>query len=131
MFPHSYSFPPTPTSPNTFVKEGLVKRPTFFGCNSRTDVPLVIYLANGAAPLGQAPLTNTTTAQTAYQAGEIEGMLNQVYDIATQGIPVNSTEKDPEWPVCLMCAVVDRTREKLGEQRSGVCAQCLERYCWS
>ena len=50
-------------------------------------------------------------------------MLDQVFDVATQGIPSRSSalhqhdgwadergkdEKDPLWPACLACAVVDR-----------------------
>ncbi|KAJ3533636.1 hypothetical protein NM688_g7256 [Phlebia brevispora] len=133
LFPKSYSFPPIPNSPNTFVSEGLVKRPTFFGCNSRpqTDEPLFIYIANGGAPLGQAPVTNISTMDTALTNSQIAAILEQVNDVATQGIPVHETQKDPEWPVCLACGVVDRAREKLGIPRTGVCAQCLERYCWS
>ena len=133
MFPKAYSFPHIPKSPSVFVSEGLVKRPTFFGCNTGlfSDAPLVIYLANGAPPLGQPPLTNTTTFQSTYTPAQIQGMLNQVYDVATQGIPGHKTEKDPEWPVCLACAVVDRARERLWVPRSGACASCLARYCWS
>ncbi|TCD71666.1 Lysophospholipase 1 [Steccherinum ochraceum] len=135
LFPGVYSFPPVPKSVDVFISQGLAKRPTFFGCNSSPSVPLIIYIANGGAPLGQAPVTNTSTLQTTYQPEEIQGMLNQVFDIATQGIPVaqknGQTAKDPEFAVCLACAVVDKQRSRSGIRRSGVCESCLQRYCWS
>ncbi|KAI0792492.1 lysophospholipase [Abortiporus biennis] len=130
LFPETYSFPPVPSSIDVFSSQNLTKHPTFFGCDSSTTAPLVIYLANGGPPLGQVPLTNTTTAQDVYPPEEIQAMLNQIFDVATQGIPVNGT-KDPEWPICLACAVVDRARARSGVRRSGVCSTCLSRYCWS
>ncbi|KAH9851170.1 lysophospholipase [Lenzites betulinus] len=133
----AYAFPPVPRTPAEFLAQNLTARPTFFGCNSSaaSGAPLVIYLANGAAPLGQPPLTNNPTAKLSYTADEAQAVLNQVFDVATQGIPGEGADgapaKDPEWPSCLACAVVDRARRKLGFVRDGVCASCFERYCWS
>ena len=112
-------------------------RPTFFGCNVPifSDAPLIIYIANGGPPLGQAPVTNTSTFQTAYPPEEVQAMLDQTYDIATQGIPVTGKngqkQKDPLFPVCLACAVVDRQRAKSGTRRTGICQTCLNKYCRS
>ena len=144
LYPKSYTFPPVPKRATTFTSEGLSERPTFFGCNSSPHIPLIIYLANGAPPLGQPSYTNTSTGQYAYQPTQIQTMMEQAFDMATQGIPqavqlgphpgkgvAVKYQKDPEWPVCLACGVVDRSRAKLGIPRSGVCKQCLERYCWS
>lgn len=50
--------------------------------------------------------------------------------MATQGIPVNGA-KDPEWPVCLACGVVERARARSGLKREGACESCLARYCFS
>ncbi|KZT02314.1 lysophospholipase [Laetiporus sulphureus 93-53] len=135
-FPGTYAFPPVPTSASTFLSKNLTRYPTFFGCNSsvNSSEPLVIYLANGGPPLGQTPATNTSTLQLSYGAEELEAMLSQTFDIATQGRATESSagwEKDPEWPACLACAVVDRSRQREGVTRSGVCASCLDRYCWS
>ncbi|KAI0350486.1 lysophospholipase [Trametes cingulata] len=133
----AYSFPPVPTTQAEFLVQNLTKRPTFFGCHSppSTGDPLVIYIANGGPPLGQAPVTNISTAKLSYTPEEAQALLSQVHDIATQGIPVigedGTMEKDPEWPACLACAVVDRTRRRLGFAREGVCVGCFERYCWS
>ena len=137
MYSSTYSFPPVPTDSATFISQGLNKRPTFFGCDTTmsSDAPLVIYIANGGPPLGQLPLTNTTTFQMQYPRALVEAMLDQVFDVATQGIPTRAgaphqhhggTEKegkDPLWPVCLACAVVDRSRRTLGVRRTGVCVR--------
>ncbi|KAL5496133.1 hypothetical protein ACEPAH_3050 [Sanghuangporus vaninii] len=144
LFPESYSFPPVPTTQSAFTSQGLTTRPTFFGCSSSPPTPLIIYLANGGPPSGEPPLTNTSTQQTAYADSEIQGMLDQSFRIATQGFPpptnstnssssspLNLTVVDPDWPACLACAVVDRTRAKQGIQRSGLCESCFGRYCWS
>ncbi|KAF8954226.1 acyl transferase/acyl hydrolase/lysophospholipase [Flammula alnicola] len=61
-----YPFPKVPSSPDTFVNQGLTSRPTFFGCDE-PSVPLVIYLANGAPSakrraLGLPGITNIPTA---------------------------------------------------------------------
>lgn len=137
LFPKSYSFPPIPKTTQAFVSQHLATRPTFFGCNTRPtdDAPLIIYLANGGPPLGQAPVTNTSTLQSTYPAAEIQAMIEQTFDIATQGIPSvakgGKLVKDKEWSTCLACAVVDRARRKSDIERSGVCKSCLARYCFS
>ncbi|PIL26148.1 hypothetical protein GSI_11903 [Ganoderma sinense ZZ0214-1] len=135
-FPGTYAFPPVPTTSADFLAQNLTKRPTFFGCHSTaaSGEPLVIYIANGGAPLGQVPVTNTSTEQLQYPSDEVQAMLDQTFDIATQGIPVadrGGLQKDPQWPACLACAIVDRSRGKLDIPRDGVCKSCFARYCWS
>ena len=136
MFNTTYSFPSVPTNSSTFVDQGLTVRPTFFGCEepSTSDAPLVVYIANGGAPLGETAVLNTPTSQTEYPLAEVQSMIDQAFDTATQGIPttIGGTQvKDPLWPACLACAVVDRARRDLGLSRSGVCKSCLKKYCWS
>ncbi|KAF8139034.1 lysophospholipase [Boletus edulis] len=132
----AYSFPPVPTSPGEFIAQNLSTRPTFFGCNTASvndTTPLLIYLANGGPPHnGQAPVTNISTFQLSSSSSTTQAMLDQIFVIATQGYPANSSmTTDPEWPACLACAIVDRARERAGETRSGVCESCFARYCWS
>ncbi|KAI0074740.1 lysophospholipase [Panus rudis PR-1116 ss-1] len=144
LFPASYSFPVVPNDTSTFLAHNLTRRPTFFGCHATPSSssssripPLIIYLANGGAPLGQTPVTNAPTLQTTYTIAQIEAFLSQTQDIATQGIPVQnangSLTKDPEWPVCLACGIVERSRAKMssGPRRSAACERCLQRYCFS
>ncbi|KAJ7858807.1 lysophospholipase [Mycena olivaceomarginata] len=139
-------FPAVPTSLAAFSAANLTIRPTFFGCTpspspfagSNTDTnpgPLLVYIANGAPPRNGAPaLTNTTTGQSIYTPDNIQGMLKQTFDIATQGAIVEIdgklVDEDPEWGACLACAVVDRVRERAGVARGGVCETCFARYCW-
>jgi len=37
---------------------------------------------------------------------------------------------DPEWPVCLGCAAIDRSLAKVGMMRTRQCAHCFSKYCW-
>ncbi|OBZ78586.1 Lysophospholipase [Grifola frondosa] len=90
LYPSYYSFPPVPSLYTTFLAQNLTKRPTFFGCDADPSAPLVIYLANGAAPLGQNPVTNISSARSSIPSEEVEAMLAQTFDIATQGIPIET-----------------------------------------
>lgn len=130
LFSSAYSFPAVPDSKADFVAQKLTKRPSFFGCDESDGSPLVLYLAN-TAPLGQTAVTNPSTWQFTYTNNAIQAMIDQSFDIATQGMPVSGTQKDAEWPVCLACAVVDRARAKAGTPRTGACETCMARYCWS
>lgn len=131
LFRDAYSFPKVPGNGSIFVANNLTIHPTFFGCEDHAPTPLVIYLANGGPPLdGSLPLTNTSTFQTVYNDTEIQGMLTQTFEAAIQGFPQEGELKDPKWPACLACAVADRSRQRLGIPRSGVCTECFQRYCW-
>ncbi|KAG1739567.1 lysophospholipase [Suillus lakei] len=131
LFPTAYSFPPVPSNISGFVSQNLSTRPTFFGCNSSTDAPLIIYLANGGPPRdGQTALTNVNPSNVTNE--QMQAFLDQTYTIAMQGNPANASSAiDPEWPACLACAVVDRARNRTGVERSGICSSCFERYCWN
>lgn len=124
LFPSAYSFPPVPTSLDEFTRDNLTAHPTFFGCNSSAPTPLLIYIPNGQAPPGEPSLTNTSTLQIQYQPADVQAMLDQSFTIATlKGM-------DADWPACLACAVVDKARDRVGVQRSGLCGSCFSRYCW-
>jgi lysophospholipase len=132
LFPSAYSFPPIPLNTTTFIDSGLTTRPTFFGCDSATSAPLIIYIANGGPPRNTAghSWTNSTSDQLEYRH-TLQLILNQVTAIAIQGENSGSSKVDPEWPACLACAVVDRARNRSGVAREGVCGSCFQRYCWS
>jgi lysophospholipase len=70
-----------------------------------------------------------STLQDTFETAEIQGILNQVWETATQGNS-GSIRVDPQWPACLACAVVDRARHRSGVARTGVCSSCFDRYCW-
>ena len=46
-------------------------------------------------------------------------------------MPLGQSKKDEQWPACLACAVVERKRQYRNMERSGVCEECFERYCWN
>ncbi|KAJ7857882.1 lysophospholipase [Mycena leptocephala] len=122
-------------TPDNFALEPT-SRPTFFGCtpsssSSKAPGPLLVYIANGAPPRdGSPPLTNTSLGQLTFTDDEMQGMLKQTFDIATQGAVVGGALEDEEWGACLACAVVDRARARENVARSGVCTTCFARYCW-
>ncbi|KDQ53831.1 hypothetical protein JAAARDRAFT_196951 [Jaapia argillacea MUCL 33604] len=129
MYPSDYPFPMVPTNTSTFVSEGLNLHPTFFGCDN-ASTPLIIYIADGGPAPGYPAVTNTTG--DTFNETFAQAVLAQTFILATQGYPANTSEsKDPEYPACLACAVVDRTRAREGIERSGVCSSCFARYCWN
>jgi len=131
LFPDDFSFPPVPANTSEFIAQNLSTRPTFFGCDSSTEAPLIIYLANGGPPRdGETPLTNVAPNNVTTE--QLQAFLDQTFTIATQGNPANvSAAMDPEWPACLACGVVDRARNRTGVERSGICSSCFDRYCWN
>ena len=131
FFSSAYSFPSVPQTPAEFISEKLTTQTTFFGCDT-PSTPFIIYLANGGPPRNSvgSPVTNSPTAQDTFSTDLLHEILNQSGETATQGNS-GSRRVDPEWPACLACAVVDRVRERSGKSRTGVCASCFDRYCWS
>ncbi|KDQ63931.1 hypothetical protein JAAARDRAFT_201409 [Jaapia argillacea MUCL 33604] len=127
IYSSAYSFPAVPTSTTQFIAQNLTLHPTFFGCDN-TSSPLLVYIAKGGPPLGQTAYINNTG--DTFEEPFAQAVLAQAFDIATQGIPSDYT-KDPEYPACLACAVVDRVRAREGIERSGVCSSCFAKYCWN
>ena len=120
------AFPAVPDQ-NTFVNLGLNTRPTFFGCDptnmTGSDLaPLVVYMPN--APY--ITFSNVSTFDPAYNDTERNAIIRNGYDVATMG---NFTS-DPEWGVCLACAVVSRSLHKTGTDVPAKCGECFQRYCW-
>ncbi|MBW0470099.1 hypothetical protein O181_009814 [Austropuccinia psidii MF-1] len=135
LYPSSYKFPQVPQNVSTYTSEGLVNHPTFFGCDEKVDVPLLIWIANSPPLDGSIPLTNTSTIQLTYPPNETSAMMNQALKTSYRGFPSqemiqNNQFQDPLWPLCLSCAIVERSRQKLGKRREGLCEECFKRYCW-
>ncbi|PLW15902.1 hypothetical protein PCANC_14282 [Puccinia coronata f. sp. avenae] len=136
QLPHTYKFPKVPLNVSLYTTEGLVYRPTFFGCDEPVDVPLVIWIANSPPIDRSAGLTNTSTVQLAYPLNQTLAIMNKAIETSLRGFPSQElTQKniyqDPLWPICLSCAVTDRARARLNHHRTGVCKDCLSRYCWN
>ncbi|KAK9467619.1 lysophospholipase catalytic domain-containing protein [Lipomyces arxii] len=122
-------FPAVPDQ-NTFVGLNLTARPTWFGCdasnitgkNGGTDSPLIVYMAN--RPISY--FSNTSTFKMSYETDEVEGMITNGYNIATQG---NGT-LDDEWSKCIGCAIIHREVERRNQTPTAECQACLTKYCW-
>ncbi|MCJ1243913.1 Lysophospholipase 1 [Trapelia coarctata] len=117
-------FPPVPDQ-NTFVNLGLNTRPTFFGCdaaNMSRPTPLVVYISN--APY--VYYSNVSTFDPAYNVSERNAIVANGYEVATRA---NGTG-DAMWPVCVGCAVLERSLGRTGTTVPDVCRQCFSKYCW-
>lgn len=130
-------FPYVPDT-NTFINEGLTKRPTFFGCyrdnlttlfnSSQPESdhfypPLIVYISNYAHSF----FANTSTFKMEYSQKELAGMIENGYNVVTQ---LNGTI-DTDWPTCVGCAIVQRERERRGLEPTDQCKQCFDTYCWA
>ncbi|KAL8979043.1 MAG: hypothetical protein Q9205_005531, partial [Flavoplaca limonia] len=118
------SFPSIPDT-NTFVNLGLNTRPTFFGCNSSNTSsisPLIVYIPNSPYVFQ----SNVTTFTFAYNITTRNSMVHNGYEGATMG---NATV-DPQWPVCVGCAVLSRSLERTETEVPQACQECFQRYCW-
>ncbi len=119
------SFPAIPDQ-NTFVNLGLNTRPTFFGCNSSntsTPTPLVIYIPN--SPYSYQ--SNISTFDPSYNTSQRDLIVENGYNVATMANgTVNST-----WPMCVGCAILQRSMERTRTAVPQVCTQCFVDFCWN
>ncbi|KAL8714579.1 MAG: hypothetical protein Q9220_001527 [cf. Caloplaca sp. 1 TL-2023] len=118
------SFPAIPDT-NSFVNLGLNTRPTFFGCNSSNTssiTPLIVYLPNSPYVFH----SNISTFTFDYNLTTRNAVVENGYDVATMG---NATT-DPQWPVCVGCAMLSRSLERTKTPVPDACKQCFQRYCW-
>ncbi|KAL9016152.1 MAG: hypothetical protein Q9185_006484 [Variospora sp. 1 TL-2023] len=118
------SFPSVPDT-NSFVNLGLNTRPTFFGCdssNTSSVAPLIVYLPNSPYVFQ----SNLSTFTPSYSPEVRSGIVQNGYDVVTMG---NGTA-DPQWPVCVGCAILSRSLERTETTVPDACAQCFQRYCW-
>ncbi|CAN6601461.1 lysophospholipase 3 [Trichomonascus vanleenenianus] len=131
-------FPYVPDT-TTFINQGLIERPTFFGCNGSNLTslladkhlntsdefyipPLIVYVANYAHSF----FSNTSTFKMSYSTEEVAGMIQNGYNVVTRQ---NST-LDSDWPSCVACAIIQREVERRGQTPTAQCQQCFQKYCW-
>ncbi|KAA1111521.1 Lysophospholipase 2 [Puccinia graminis f. sp. tritici] len=125
-------FPKVPEDPKTYF--ALRSHPNFFGCEE-PDTALVVWLPNSAPIDGSPGITNSSINRVHYEPAESLKIISAASEIGYRGYPTPQLIKtkqyrDPLWPVCLACAVADRSRSRMRVQRDGVCAECFDRYCW-
>jgi lysophospholipase len=101
-------------SVDTFVSEGLNKRPTFFGCNDTSKITIV-YLPN----VNYTFPSNQPTSKLQYAQDETEGMI-------ANGVQIASMGGSSTWAACLGCAFMKKT----GTALPGVCQSCFRTYCY-
>ncbi|KAG7880337.1 hypothetical protein KL905_003006 [Ogataea polymorpha] len=118
----------------TFLNQNLTAKPTFFGCyaSNLTDLmdeletnyvpPLIIYIANRP----YSYYTNTSTYQMSYTDDEKIGFFQNGFEVTTR----NNLTIDEEFRACIGCAVLQRSRERLGYSLGDQCQRCFDTYCW-
>lgn len=122
------AFPYVPTT-EEFIKQGLNKRPTFFGCDAQnlTDLtyipPLVVYVPNTEYSFP----SNTSTFQLNYKLEDRISIIQNGYEAMTMG---NFT-KDSDFLGCISCAIMRRKQESLDVELPQECEQCFSTYCWN
>lgn len=121
------SFPYVPDT-GTFIHHNLTTKPTFFGCykSNLTDLasipPLVVYMPN----IAYTTWSNTSTFKMSYENKERNAVIQNGFESATR---YNLTIDD-DWPLCVACAIVQRSLESRNESQSEECKACFDEYCW-
>ncbi|KJK86458.1 Lysophospholipase [Metarhizium anisopliae BRIP 53284] len=118
-------FPAVPGK-DTFVNLGLNSRPAFFGCDSSNltaPSPLIVYIPN----YPYIYESNISTFQMAIKSDERDAIVQNGWAVATQ---LNST-RDPDWAVCVGCAMLARSFERTRTAVPDKCRQCFANYCWN
>ncbi|RHZ67855.1 hypothetical protein CDV55_104077 [Aspergillus turcosus] len=100
-------------SVETFLSQGLNRRPTVFGCN--TTAITIVYLPN----VNITYPSNTSTEQVQYSVPETEGMISN-------GVAMAEQPGEIDWPLCLACVIMMKTNTTLPAS----CAPCWAKYCY-
>lgn len=58
-------------------------------------------------------------------------MIDAAVNIVYSGFPLPGASEDSAWGTALGCAVMERTRAKLGIDRTAICENLFGRYCWN
>jgi lysophospholipase len=118
------AFPAVPGKA-TFLNKGFNTKPTFFGCDAdnTTDLsPLIVYIPN----YPYIYTSNISTFQMATNESERDAIVQNGWAVATQ---LNGT-RDPDWPVCVGCAIIERSLRRTNTSVPDKCRECFNRYCW-
>ncbi|ODV91275.1 hypothetical protein CANCADRAFT_31966 [Tortispora caseinolytica NRRL Y-17796] len=106
-------------------------KPTIFGCDAGSDeldIPLIVYMPNTK----WSHKSNFATTKMEYKVEESSGVIQNAYNIATQG---NSSAgvTDPEqakWGTCVRCIAILRGMQRNDLAISDECYKCAQTYCW-
>jgi lysophospholipase len=118
------SMPLVPT-PEEFVRFGLNKRVTFFGCyKDNTTIPnrhspLIVYIPN----YDRLAMTDWWTLDGSYTKKNIQDMLDNGFAIATD-------RANPRYRTCMGCALMQRALERSSLELPDICKKCFDELCW-
>lgn len=121
------AFPYVPDD-QTFVSQGLNKKPTFFGCDAHnmSDLaytpPLVVYIPNSRNSFDG----NQSTFKMSYSDQERVSMIQNGFEATTR----NNLTDDSNFAGCIACAVMRRSQESMNATWPRECQQCFRNYCW-
>ncbi|KAI9848236.1 MAG: Lysophospholipase 1 [Thelocarpon superellum] len=113
-------FPKIPDN-NTIVNLELNNRPTIFGCDEESPVPLLVWMPN--APYSY--MSNVSTFDLRYSDAQRDQIIQNGYDVVTQG------NISYDWPMCVGCAILKRSSQKQGTKLPEACTGCFETYCYN
>jgi lysophospholipase len=128
---------PLPKIPfvNTLINEGLNTHPTFFGCDSTTDVtyadssttlaPIIAYIPN----YPWTYLSNISANAFQLSNDVSQSILDNGFQSATMAGVTSGSQID--WPTCLACASLQRSFERSGTAIPEKCQTCMSQYCWN
>ena len=102
----------------TFMRQGLDKRASVFGCHDK-NVTTIVFLPN--APYNATMQGNQYTAKTDYNVTEQADMISYGQRVATQ----NNAE---DWSLSLACIITHK--HMVGGTVSTACAERLKKYCY-
>lgn len=118
----------------TFLNLNLTARPTFFGCyaDNLTDLmeevgavavpPLIVYMANRPYSYN----SNTSTYKMSYDTDVMLSMIQNGFEVSTR----DNLTVDDDFRACVGCAILQRSRERLGLAMGDQCKSCFDNYCW-
>ena len=78
-------------------------------------------MSPNAPPVWGAAVTNTSTFNLDYSLDDAQSFLDAAHLSGLKGFQTGSESADPDWPLALKCALVDRARKRAGLQRSAAC----------
>ncbi|ORY86266.1 lysophospholipase [Protomyces lactucae-debilis] len=109
----------------TFVKHGLHKTVTFFGCEAKDSTmpnehtPLIVYIPNNAHQF----MSNYSTFDLMYSEENIKSTF-------ANGLAIATFDESAEFRIAMSCAIMKRSLERTG-MKLEVCETYFEKYCWS
>lgn len=112
----------------------LTARPTFFGCyasnlttlmdQANVSVPPPLIIAIGNRPWSYN--SNTSTFKLDYSDDEKLSMIRNGFEVAS----FNNMTVDADFRRCVGCAILQRSKERMGTEIGDECQKCFDTYCW-